>query len=99
MLGSLDTPQRRTLCEWGTNAAGGTGKTATCPGGRTVKLPWRTVDMCVASIPAPCGATVADAEACARVILDEPCVEEVPPACKPISKCVLDLATSADAGR
>lgn len=99
VLEALTSTQKKQLCEWGTSQAGGAAKEMVCPGGRTVRLPWRSIDMCVANVPpAPCKATIEDAERCARTILEDPCVEEVPPACKPLSRCVLDRVTGGSDG-
>jgi hypothetical protein len=88
-LDQLTVAEKRTFCAWGTRMAGGLEGSVGCDGGRTVKLPWPTIETCVRAIPPDCRATVAETELCAHAVVASPCTEEVPRECKTLAACVL----------
>jgi len=84
-VASLSASEQQDLCEFTVDVEDGP---------RTVQCDGFTVDIddvaaCVASlgeVPASCTATVADAEACALAIGDDPCHFDSP-ACQPFFAC------------
>jgi hypothetical protein len=89
-LAQLTPADKLTFCEWGTRLAGGLGSNVACDGGRTVSLPWSTINTCIRAIPPDCKATVAETETCAKAVVASPCSEDIPGPCKTLAACVLD---------
>ncbi len=71
-IGALTDGERATFCDWQAGRAGGYACTHKCEGGLSTSNKASQVE-CKAAMKATCPATVAQAEACALIIAQNPC--------------------------
>lgn len=89
-LANLTPAEQGQICDWQAGLEGGYGKSATCSDGSTINN-YETRADCVADAPS-CTATVAQLEACAKVVLVVPLCEQIAklissPQCQPLAVC------------
>jgi hypothetical protein len=89
-LGALTSAEKRQLCDWQAGIHGTYGRSVKCQGGLSVDYP-KTQSECVQKMPpATCQATVAEAEACFKVDVADPCAFAIlnAPECASLRDCV-----------